>query len=144
MEGPRKVKKKEFDKLMRSLERVYGHPKGFFPLHYPTVWGRETADLENRFIIKEGGKIVSHVGLFPLKVKVGKEIAKVGGIGGVATLPEWRGKGLMTKLLNHTIKKMEKENYPFSVLWGDRQRYGNFWEISIFLFPLDILCLLLS
>ncbi len=126
MEGPRRVRKKEFNELMRFLERVYGHPKGFFPLHYPAVWREETVDLENIFIIKEKGKIVSHVGLFPLNVRVGKKLAKVGGIGGVATLPEWRGKGLMTKLLNYAVKKMEEENYSFSVLWGDRQRYGNF------------------
>jgi len=56
------------------------------------------------------------------------EEAKVamGGIGAVATLQEYRGKGFMTKLMNFAIKRMIANRYSLSILWGDRQRYGHF------------------
>ena len=120
----------EFDELMVFLARAYGYKEpDWFQQHYGHIYQKNPASIKNSLIIKDSGRIVSHAGLFPLEVMVGKGSLKVGGIGGVATDPDCRGQGLMARLLKFAIEKMEKEAYAFSVLWGDRQRYGNFgWE----------------
>ena len=132
MEKARETRLDEFDELMAFLARTYGHDDvEYFPTHYPRLYRKEKENLKNSFIIKDNGRIVSHVGLFPLDVLVGKTILKAAGIGGVGTDPDYRGQGLMGKLINFAIDKMEKQKYAFSVLGGDRQRYGNFgWELG--------------
>lgn len=120
------LKPEEYDEFMHFLEKCYRHTRDYFPRRYPHVWCKDTIDYENRLILKVNGKIVSHVGIFPLKLIVEDCTIPVGGIGGVATLQEYRGRGYMTKLMNASIEKMKKEGYPLSVLWGDRQRYGHF------------------
>ncbi|NQS89615.1 GNAT family N-acetyltransferase [Patescibacteria group bacterium] len=66
------------------------------------------------------------VGIFPLTGVVGDAEIRIGGIGGVATLPEFRGKGYMSNLMECSIQKMTEDKYSISILWGDRQRYTNF------------------
>jgi len=132
MEKIREPRIDEFDELITFLARAYGYAEAdWFSRHYGHIYQKTPQYIKNSLIIKDNNRIVSHVGLFPLNVLVGKTILKVGGIGGVATDPDYRGQGLMGELLKFAIDRMEKERYAFSVLWGDRQRYGNFgWEFA--------------
>ncbi|RLE76530.1 MAG: hypothetical protein DRJ56_04015 [Thermoprotei archaeon] len=120
------LRPEEYDDMMRFLERCYRHSRDYFPTRYPHVWRRDTIRWGDRLVARVGGKIVSHVGIFPLTLVVEKARIRVGGIGGVATLQEYRGRGLMTALMNRAIEKMREEGYSMSILWGDRQRYGHF------------------
>ena len=120
------LEKEEFEDMMIFLEKSYGVSHYFFPRHYPHVWNKNTIQYENRIIAREKGKIVSHVGIFPLTGVAGDAEIKIGGIGAVATLPEFREKGYMSKLMDYSIQKMAEDKYPISILWGDRQRYANF------------------
>lgn len=132
MEGPRGARIDEFEELMNLLGQAYGYPeRGWFPSHYPHLYRQDPESLKNNLIIKDEGRIVAHVGLFPLQLTVGGEVIKVGGIGGVATHPDFRGRGHMKKILGLAISRMAAGDYAFSILWGDRQRYGNFgWELG--------------
>lgn len=66
-----------------------------------------------------------------MKIMVEDIVIEVGGIGGVATHPDYRRKGLMKNLLEFAISKMKERGCALSFLWGDRQRYGNFgWELG--------------
>ena len=121
------LKGEEYDEFMQFLEKCYRHTNNYFQTRYPHVWRRDTINFENRIVLRLNGKIVSHVGLFPLTMIVNKDTSvRIGGIGGVATLQEYRGRGYMTKLLNYTIEKMKREGYPLSVLWGSWTRYTHF------------------
>lgn len=135
----RTLKLEEWDSFMRFLERCYGHSRNYFPRFYPQLYRREEDALSSFIVLEEGGKIVSHVGLFPLElVSFGAHIT-VGGIGGVATLPEERKKGYMSKLLEYTCNIMKQNDFPLSVLWGDRQRYYSFgWDIAGLKYSLTI------
>lgn len=125
----RNIRKSEWDMFMHFLEKCYGHECGFFGKHYPNLYRCEKSCLENMYVIEKDGRIMSHVGLFPLKVISDGIKINAGGIGGVATIPEGRGKGFMGKLLHHVIGKMKEDKMPVCVLWGDRKRYGTFgWE----------------
>ncbi|MCX8082398.1 MAG: GNAT family N-acetyltransferase [bacterium] len=116
----------EYEYIQRFLEDVYGHSFNYFPAAYPYVWKKHTTDFKNIFVIREKGKIVSLVRIFPLKtIQNGVEI-DLAGIGSVSTLYSHRGKGYMSLLLQHTFEKMKQEGFPLSVLGGDRHRYNNF------------------
>ena len=113
----------EQEELQRFLERSFGHGRSFFIRRSPNLWAQAT---ECALILKSEGKIVGHVGTYPLELVVGPSTIITGAISGVATDPEARGKGYMSKLMDTSIRIMEERKMPLSVLWGDRQRYGHF------------------
>jgi len=126
-ETVRQLRPEERDDLMEFLERAYAAPPGTFGggRRYPLAH----ADVECFHVIEKDRRIVSHVGLFPLVLVADGVRITAGGIGAVATHPDERGKGYMARLLEWVIARMTEQDMPISVLWGDRQRYGNFgWE----------------
>ena len=79
--------------------------------------------------IRHKGRIVSHVGFLPVKMKLPGATLNIAGIGGVATYKEYRGKGFMKLQLNYAENLMNSGDYDISWLGGDRKRYGYFgWE----------------
>ncbi|MGC9349975.1 MAG: GNAT family N-acetyltransferase [Anaerolineae bacterium] len=121
----------EFEDLMRYLERAFGHSKGFFERVYPQLYQPTEEAMSWAYVIGEEGKILSHVGLYPIETVTAGVRLSVGGIGAVSTAPEARGQGHMTRLLYHIIDEMRRIGYPVSWLGGDRQRYNVFgWELA--------------
>jgi predicted N-acetyltransferase YhbS len=98
-------------------------------LQYCHIYKPTRKDMSNNIIVRDGGRIVSCVGIFPMTFVCGDARLSVGGIGGVSTEPRYRGQGLMTKLLSESISVMGRRGYDVSILWGDRLRYNRFgWE----------------
>lgn len=125
----RTLRVEEFEKLMRFIERAFGHSVGFFQRVYPHLYRPTPGACDWAYVIEEEGEILSHVGLYPIEVVTAGVALKVGGIGAVATAPEARGHGYMTALLQHAIAEMRRLDYPVAWLGGDRQRYNTFgWE----------------
>lgn len=83
------------------------------------------------FGILDEQKLAAKLHLVPLEVYIGEQKYKMGGIAGVATYPEYRRKGYVKELLQHTLKTMKDEGYsmsmlhPFSVSFY--RKYG--WEL---------------
>jgi predicted N-acetyltransferase YhbS len=135
----RSLRHEDWDDFMRFLERSYGHSRNYFPRYYPQLYRQEEEALSSFMVLEEDGRIVSHVGLFPLELSSLGASIKIGGIGGVATLPEERKKGYMSMLLKHVGNLMKQKGWPLSVLWGDRQRYYPFgWDIAGLKYSLTI------
>ncbi|HEY89303.1 MAG TPA: GNAT family N-acetyltransferase [Thermoflexia bacterium] len=127
----RTLQPSEFEEFMRFLERAYGHSRGFFQRAYPHLYQPTPEKCSTYYVIKKEGKILSHIGLYPLRIVTAGVELPVGGIGGVATLPAARGHGHMTRLSRHVIGEMRAQAYPLSWLDGDRQRYNAFgWELA--------------
>ena len=122
----RALRSDEYESLMRFLERCYGHSYDFFVRAYPHLYLPGAQSLDRFFIAVEDGAIVSHVGSFPMEVRVGPARVKCAGIGGVATLPEARGRGHMSRLIGEALRQMRRNGEALSILWGDRQRYRHF------------------
>lgn len=122
----RTVQIDEYDAFHRYLERCFGHSHGFFLRHYPDLCQLEAVDLKNLIVGVEDGEIVTHVGIFPMEVVAGPATIPCGGIGGVSTSPEARGKGYMSLIMKDALHKMRDRGLCLSVLWGDRQRYRHF------------------
>ncbi|MFH2067848.1 MAG: GNAT family N-acetyltransferase [Candidatus Omnitrophota bacterium] len=117
---------KDYEEIQRFLEDAYGHSRNFFPNTYPAVWQGDTTNYQHVCLIRDEGKIVSLVRLFPLDLALGPVSVKVAGIGSVSTSPSVRGKGLMNRLMEHAIARMKEESFPISILGGDRHRYQAF------------------
>lgn len=122
----RTVRAEEIDELYRFLERCYGFWRGFAAECYPDKAQTDEESLRRHLVIERDGRIVSHVAIYPMEVVIGPARVQCGGIGGVATLPEERGKGYMSRLMHESIRRMEEAGVSLSVLWGDQQRYQNF------------------
>jgi len=124
--GIRPLERKDFREIMAVLEESYRTSPSFFIHSYPNLWREDRMEYGNGLVLEEKGKIVSHVGIFPLTLLVENVEINVARVGGVATLPEFRKRGYFKKLMEYAIQKMELDGFPVSILWGDRQRYGNF------------------
>ncbi len=124
--------KNDFPELMEMLYQSFGtltaNPIRFESL-FPDLYQPEDDSMRHIRLIRADGKIVSSLGIFPIELKSGKYRFSVPGIGGVATLPEFRGRGLMSELLDATAKEIQNSGAPFSWLAGARYRYGHWnWE----------------
>ncbi len=125
----RHIRQDEWDIFMQMLEKSYGHPVGYFQAHYPEIYLPDYRSDKTFYVLEKHGKIVSHVGMSSFDLMVEDVKINIGGILGVATIPEERNKGYMERLISHVITEMEKKDISVSVLWGDRHRYGNLgWE----------------
>lgn len=116
----------EFDALQRLLERSFGHGRDFFTILQPDLFRRDEDALACNWVIEESGQLVSHVGIFPMRVHAGGAQFQCGGIGAVCTDPQRRGAGHMSRLMQASVRHMREQGCSLSVLWGSRQRYGHF------------------
>ncbi len=80
----------------------------------------------NNVIIKEDGAIKAAIGCFPLDVTAAGRKLRVMGIGNVAVAKDSRRKGYMVELMNLALDIMKDEDFDYSLLGGQRQRYGYF------------------
>ncbi len=115
-----------YGEIQRFLEDVYGHSSGAFSEGWPQVWRKEHTALENSLLVREGGRIVSFLRIFPLSIVHKGARIKAAGIGSVSTLYSHRGRGYMSALLMESFARMRRDGFPVSILWGDSHRYGHF------------------
>lgn len=80
----------------------------------------------NNLIVKEDDEIKAAIGCYPCDVFAAGRKLKVMGIGNVAVTRDCRGKGYMIDLMNMALDIMKAEDYDYSILGGQRQRYGFF------------------
>jgi predicted acetyltransferase len=124
IQGPIRGSLKDVDSVIEIANECFPHDKDMWER-----WQHALYQTNNRFIMKDGDKVVSHVGYVDQTLMVEGNEVKVAGITVVSTLPTYRRQNLMTQLLKSTIQAMIEEGYAFSDLGGDRQRYGHFgWE----------------
>ncbi|TSB47783.1 GNAT family N-acetyltransferase [Alkalicoccobacillus porphyridii] len=97
---------------------------------------RPVAELEWKEVTSFGevsdGQVLAKLELLPFSVNIYGKAMKMAGVGGVATYPEQRRKGLIKQLLIHSLKDMRSKGQllsylaPFSV--GFYRKYG--WEMA--------------
>jgi len=94
-----------------------------------------TMTLSDHFVIKHRGKIVSCLNLIPVKWSIGGVPLKVAEMGNVATLPEYRHRGLIRRLVAEFHKRVADKGYDLSVIAGIPYFYRQFgYEYAI---PID-------
>jgi len=101
---------------------------------------RETEDRAQRhFGIKEDGKFVAGLGVYPLPTIVAGEQIVFSTMGNVGTIPEVRGKGYMSSLLEVAMKELDDLQVDASRLGGKPARYGRYgYQTAGTLFHYDL------
>ncbi len=77
-----------------------------------------------RFVRREEGRIVGHIGYFFRSVRQGERLFAVAGLGDVACAPDWRGRGVASGLLQAAIAEARLGSAAFVLLFGDAALYG--------------------
>ena len=73
-----------------------------------------------------GGRVVTHYGVWGYDMRIGASTVKTGGIGVVATDPDYRKKGLMKLTANASIDAMRNLGYDMTILFGIDNYYHKF------------------
>ncbi len=133
MEGPMRARVEEYDDLQRCIDTCFPTETaaGGMAARWPHCLQRTPERVGRYRVIKDGGRIVACLACIEQTASVDGGLLRMGGIGQVSTLPEYRGQGLMSRLLDDAIRRMEEEGIALSDLGGDRLRYGRYgWETA--------------
>ncbi len=133
MEEPRIATAGEFGELMDFVDLVFRPGqvgKRIVQRQYPHLYRGEKKYINRHLVVRDKGAIIGQLAIHPVQMRLeGGLLLRAGGIGTVATHPERRGEGIMGRLLQVATRIMGERAYDFSILGGDRQRYGWFgWE----------------
>ena len=77
-------------------------------------------------IVREGGRIVSCVGAYPMELHIAGRRVRFAGIGQVSTAKESLGKGYMSALLKAQLARLRDEGVQLVWLGGRHDRYAHF------------------
>ncbi|MEW6752743.1 MAG: GNAT family N-acetyltransferase [Candidatus Latescibacterota bacterium] len=83
-----------------------------------------------RVEIHDGGCSLSRCLVVDVEMRVGRAVLRVGGIGAVGTLPQWRGRGLARRVMECAVELMQREWYDVSLLHGIQDFYHRFGYVT--------------
>lgn len=110
----RSARRRDLPAVYDLLDICFATPREYFvnqTEHDATYRFRQTR------IIEIDGRVVSHVRIFHRQMLVRGVALPVGGVGSVATHPDYQEHGFATALLRDAIEWMEREGYALSFLW---------------------------
>lgn len=87
---------------------------------------REDRKLALSLIAEVEDRMVGHVAFSPVCVEPQNSRNQGLGLGPVAVLPEWQGKGIGEQLISTGIEDCRREGYTFIVVLGEPEYYGRF------------------
>jgi aminoglycoside 2'-N-acetyltransferase I len=107
------------------MERVFGDDPFSHMSYAKTDWN---------VLVFLGDVLASNVDIVERTVTVGGLPLRLGGIGGVATLPEYRGRGLASRAMSAAVKSMKDElgfEYGLLITGSRRQTFyeGMGWQV---------------
>ncbi|GAA4990932.1 GNAT family N-acetyltransferase [Actinopolymorpha pittospori] len=102
------------------------------PADYDEKSDRSATPLDRRLVAVEGERIVGRLAVWELGQWFGGRQVPMGGIGGVAVAPDFRGKGVATALLHQVVAAMRERGEVLSTLYPMNhtlyRRHG--WETA--------------
>ncbi len=115
-------KKFEKDEVIEFRARIYG--PNYFDARASqgfTIENEPSTRPENFIFARSSqGKLVGMIRLVERVLSLGSFQLKTGGISSVAVLPDWRGKGVMSRLMSVSIDSMRSRGMELSILHGRR------------------------
>jgi predicted N-acetyltransferase YhbS len=75
------------------------------------------------FVARAGGRIVSHAEVLEMPVRYAEVTLRMGAVSGVVTLPEWRGRGLASAVMERLVAEMTARQIPLSLLMTGSQPF---------------------
>ena len=95
-----------------------------FEKHLPIMWTREHDYMSRHFGVRENGRLVALLGVYPLPVNIAGHGLLFGTIGNVGTLHAHRGKGYMKLLMAAALEEADRLGLDAARLDGLRSRYN--------------------
>jgi len=129
--GPERATLADYEAILEIADTCFPHDRelGGMLARWPHCYLEDPRAIRNFLLIRDDGRPVSVVEYVDHVVKIGEGRVQVGGLTAVATLPSYRRRGFMTRLLERCIQCMGEEGYALSELGGYRLRYNRFgWE----------------
>lgn len=117
-----------YDDLMDFMNYVFGFNgnSSDFKKLLPKLYNPECDPCHANYVVTENGKLKAAIGAFDSVLNVGGEELICRGIGNVAVHPYSRSKGYMIDCMNMALSDMIRDGVDYSILGGQRQRYGYF------------------
>ena len=96
----------DYEEVLDVMNRAFTTPTHVadFEKHLPIMWTKEHDYMSRHFGIREEGKLVAVVGVYPLPVNIAGHELMSSTMGNIGTLQDCRGKGYMKALLAATAK----------------------------------------
>ncbi len=117
----------DYDELLSFLNEVFDYSKDKgFDLLLPVMWVRDDEHMGKHLVLRDNEKIVAALGIYPLKTNIMGEELLFATCGNIGTLESYRGKGLMSQLLDTAMDEMRKMGVDAARLGGQRQRYERY------------------
>lgn len=119
----RTISPSELETWSRLCGNVFGGDGTYFYNHFIND---PDADCGGIFVASDGCKLVSSVRVFTRRIFIGGDETGMGGIGEVCTLPEYRSKGINTRLLEMAVVYMCRNRLETSFLFtGSNHHYAH-------------------
>lgn len=116
----------DIEQNLELMRKVFGQTSGVDNLVRKLISHHPTMTLKDFFVIKHHGKIVASLNLIPVKWSIGEISLKVAEMGCVATLAEYRNRGLQRKLINEFHKQAAEQEYDLCAIEGIPYFYRQF------------------
>jgi len=117
---------------LELMQKIWGKDAGVDKLAKKLIDCHPKMTLNDFYIIKEKGRMVSTINLIPATWSIDGVRLKVAEMGLVGTLPEYRGRGLIRKLVNEYHRDVQKQEYDIAVIEGIPYFYRQFgYEYAI-------------
>ncbi|MGC9328307.1 MAG: GNAT family N-acetyltransferase, partial [Candidatus Hinthialibacter sp.] len=132
-EGPRCIEEHELPELIDLLNLIFRPKGGDMGREYPrhVAWSNR----ENIRIIKENGRIVSHVATSIRPVCLSGISTWEAGIGAVATHPNGRGKGYASILMQDAVERSVEQGVDIMLISGDLGVYRRMHAVDCGIYP---------
>ncbi len=116
METIRPIRESELEELLDLLCLVH-NPKGR-ERYTGYIEGDPTWRTSQTPIVVVDGRIASTLRIWDRRVHVGATPFRMGGIGGVTTHPDYRKRGIATRLMAHAAEYMRDDGYDLGLLFS--------------------------
>ena len=116
METIRPLRESELDELIDLLCTSH-NPRGH-ERYRGYIEGDPTWRPSHTQVIAVDGRLVSTLRIWDRWVHLGSTPVRMGGIGGVTTHPDHRGRGLATRLMRHAVGHMGGDGYDLGLLFS--------------------------
>ena len=115
MEEIRPIRESELEELLDLLCAV--HNPGGRERYIGYIEGDPTWSPPQTPVVVVGSRIVSTLRIWDRRVHVGATPVRMGGIGGVTTHPDYRERGIATRLMEHAAEHMRHDAYDLGLLF---------------------------
>lgn len=130
MNQPQACTKADLEQLVRLANRVFrGSGEGDMQREYPLVFGEE--NLDHCRIVKEGDRVVSHVGVCVRDTSILGCRVRVAAIGAVCTDADVRGKGYASLLMEDARRLALAEGAVLMLISGGRGLYHRLGYVTV-------------